>query len=204
MTTTTEPPVSCLPDLDSRAQIHDLVVRFYREIVFDELLAPVFVDVAEVDWAVHIPRLIDFWCRVLLGHPGYDGFVLGAHQQVHEIEAFRPELFDRWYELFIETIDGGWSGPISESAKQHAARVAATLSRRLLDRDWRAPTAERMTRSDEGGDSACWSHLVCPGCGQLADEGHRPECEQRPTLPLTRAQDSRAYPSINPEAGGPR
>ena len=35
-------------DLDSRSQIHDLVVRFYREIVFDELLGPVFGEVAEV------------------------------------------------------------------------------------------------------------------------------------------------------------
>ena len=32
------------PDLESRADIHDLFVGFYRGIVFDELLAPVFGD----------------------------------------------------------------------------------------------------------------------------------------------------------------
>ena len=81
------------------SQIHDLVVRFYREIVFDDLLAPVFGEVAEVDWAVHIPKLIDYWCRVLLREPGYDGFILDAHRHVHEVEPFRVELFatrDAW------------------------------------------------------------------------------------------------------------
>ena len=50
-----------LEDLTTRANVHDLVVDFYREIVFDELLEPVFDEVAEVDWASHIPRLIDYW-----------------------------------------------------------------------------------------------------------------------------------------------
>ncbi len=128
-----------LGDLDTRAQIHDLVVRFYREIVFDDLLAPVFVEVAEVDWGIHIPKLIDFWCRVLLGQPGYVGFVLSAHQEIHALDAFRPELFDRWYLLFVQTVDDGWCGPIATLAKDHAARMAATLARRLLDIDWEVP-----------------------------------------------------------------
>src|SRR3546814_13074342 len=51
-------------DLDDRAQIHDAVVAFYREIVFDDLLAPVFDEVADVDWALHIPKLIASWSRV--------------------------------------------------------------------------------------------------------------------------------------------
>jgi hemoglobin len=128
-------------DLDTRAQIHDLVVRFYREIAFDELLAPVFDDVAEVDWSVHIPRLINFWCRVLLGEPGYDGYVLAAHRHVHDIEPFELELFDRWYSLFAETVDGAWRGPRADAAKVHAARMATVLARQLLDEHWSAPAA---------------------------------------------------------------
>jgi hemoglobin len=128
-------------DLNTRAEIHDLVVNFYRETAFDDLLAPIFIEVAEVDWSTHIPKLIDFWCRVLLGHPGYDGFVLGAHREVHELETFRGEFFDRWYRLFVETVDEGWRGPIADRAKTHAARIAATLARRLLDLEWEAASA---------------------------------------------------------------
>lgn len=129
-----------LPDLDSRTQIHNLVVCFYRDVIADDLLGPVFTEVAEVDWSVHIPKLIDFWCRVLLGHPGYDGFILGAHQEVHHLEAFRGELFDRWYTLFVAAVDEGWSGPFAHTAKAHAARIAAVLARRLIGADWEAPT----------------------------------------------------------------
>ena len=121
-----------MSDLDTRTAIHDLVVDFYREVAFDDLLGPVFHEVAEVDWASHIPKLIDYWCRVLLGQPGYDGTLLGPHQSVHEQAPFRPELFERWLELFGESVDSGWSGPYADRAKAHAERIAATLARRIL------------------------------------------------------------------------
>lgn len=126
-------------DLEQRTDVHDLVVGFYREIVFDDILEPVFGEVAEVDWSVHIPRLIDYWCRVLLGEPGYDGSVLAAHRHVHDIEPFRVEHFDRWFSLWVACVDGGWRGPVAEQAKAHAARIGRTLARRLLDVDWEPP-----------------------------------------------------------------
>jgi hypothetical protein len=46
---------------------------------------------------------------------------------VHELEPFQVEFFDRWYGLFVETVDGGWAGPIAETAKRQAARVDNTL-----------------------------------------------------------------------------
>ena len=126
-------------DLDSRTKIHDLVVGFYREVIFDDLLGPVFGEVAEVDWSVHIPKLIDYWCRVLLREPGYDGFILDAHRHVHGLEPVRVEHFDRWYGLWADTVDEGWSGPIAETAKRHAARTATVLARHLLDVAWEVP-----------------------------------------------------------------
>jgi hypothetical protein len=27
-----------------------------------------------------------------------------------------------------------------------------------------------------GGDPACWAHLLCPACGAMTNEGHRPGC----------------------------
>lgn len=130
-------------DLDSRSEIHDLVVRFYREVVFDDLLAPVFGEVVEVDWSIHIPKLIDYWCRVLLGESGYDGAILAAHRHVHDLEPLRAEHFDRWYTLWVESIDANWTGPTAERARQHAVRIGAVLSHRLLGIDWRPPPLSR-------------------------------------------------------------
>lgn len=129
------------PDLDTRDEIHELVVRFYREVIFDERLGPVFDDVAHADWSVHIPKLVDFWSRVLLGQPGYEGPMLGPHQRVHGMQAFDPDLFDRWYSLFVETVDEGWRGPMAEQAKDHAERVARTMAQRVVGVAWDPPPA---------------------------------------------------------------
>lgn len=120
-----------MPDLDNRGAIHDLVIDFYREVAFDDLLGPVFGEVAEVDWAEHIPRLIGYWCRVLLGDASYDGRILAAHERVNAEQRFEAELFDRWFRLFVESVDGGWSGPYADHAKRHAAHMAGVMSRRL-------------------------------------------------------------------------
>ena len=130
-----------MTDLESRSDVHDLVVDFYREIVFDDLLAPVFEEVAEVDWAAHIPRLIDYWCRVLFGEPSETGAILGPHQHVHDLAPFRGELFDRWNRLWTEAIDRRWAGPNAERARTHAARISGVLSRRLTGTSWEPPTA---------------------------------------------------------------
>lgn len=146
-------------DLDSRAKVHDLVVDFYREIAFDDLLGPVFGEVAEVDWATHIPKLIDYWCRVLLGQPGYDGYVVAAHRPVHELEPFTSVLFDRWYGLFVEAVDRGWQGPTAERAKLHAAKIAGVLARRLKGIEWTVPTRCPALNADlatEAGVTSGW------------------------------------------------
>lgn len=123
-------------DIEARRDVHDLVVGFYREVVFDDLLDPVFGEVAEVDWAVHIPRLVDYWCQVLLGERGYVGALIASHQHVHDIEPLRIEHFDRWYDLWVRSIDADWAGPTAERAKRHAARIGGSLARKVLDRPW--------------------------------------------------------------------
>jgi hypothetical protein len=71
---------------------------------------------------------------------------------VHDIEPFRVEHFDRWYALWVQSIDARWSGPGADRAKRHAERIGASLTRRLLDVDWRPPApihptaVERTTR----------------------------------------------------------
>jgi len=35
----------------------------------------------------------------------------------------------------------------------------------------------------EGGEPVCWAHLVCPDCGAMESEGHRPGCAAGPPGP---------------------
>ena len=36
---------------------------------------------------------------------------------------------------------------------------------------------------EEGGDPVCWAHLVCPECGAVVSDGHRPGCALAPDQP---------------------
>lgn len=128
-------------DLSTPTDVHDLVIAFYREIVFDELLEPLFGEVAEVDWAEHIPKLIDYWCWILFGTKGYAGAVTKAHRHLHSLESIRPEHCDRWFSLWVRSIDERWAGPYADHAKGHAATLMAGMAKRLFGFTWDAPVA---------------------------------------------------------------
>lgn len=118
-------------DLDTESAVEEMVRAFYRAVSQDDLLGPIFNDVAEVDWAAHLPKLTAFWCRVLFGTPGYDGNAILAHARIHERHRFTDEHFRRWLDIFDETIDHGWAGPYCDKAIWFAHHVAQSHARRL-------------------------------------------------------------------------
>lgn len=147
-------------DLVSVADVHDLVVEFYREVVFDELLAPVFGEVAEVDWAEHIPKLIEYWSRILLGAPGGTGPVMAAHRRVQSLEPITPELCDRWYLLWSECVAQRWCGPVADRAVDHAAALMSGMAKRLFGFAWSPPDSTERPASTVGRASAVRSASV--------------------------------------------
>ena len=119
-------------DLDTPEQISEMVRRFYADVAQDDLLGPMFHDVAQVDWSEHLPKLAAFWCRALLGQPGYQGNPFRAHQLVHAQREFTPAHFERWLTLFHETLELGWTGPNAQRALDLADNVARVHSHQLL------------------------------------------------------------------------
>lgn len=119
-------------DLDDPDQIAEMVRRFYADVAQDDLLGPMFNDVARVDWSEHLPKLTAFWCRALLGQPGYVGNPFQAHANVHRQRAFSAAHFERWLSLFHETLETGWIGPSADRAAELADNVAAVHSHHLI------------------------------------------------------------------------
>ncbi len=108
-----------------------MVRRFYADVAQDDVLGPVFNDVAKVDWSEHLPRLTSFWGRALLGMPGYSGNPFRAHALVHDRRAFTAAHFERWLHLFNETLELGWIGPRAQRAAALAQNVARVHRRQL-------------------------------------------------------------------------
>lgn len=123
-------------DLDDPAQVAELVRRFYADVSQDDLLGPVFNDVAQVDWVEHLPKLTAFWCRALFGTAGYAGNPFQAHKAVHGERPLTAAHFARWLALFEETVELGWVGPNADRVLALAKQVAKVHSKELLGQPW--------------------------------------------------------------------
>jgi hemoglobin len=119
------------PDLDSRDNIEFFVDRFYERLLADEQLAPIFVDVAEIDLAVHLPHIKDYWCKLLLGDKRYRRHTMDIHRQLHGKRPLHAQDFQRWLEFFTATVDAHFAGARAERAKEVAAAIAANMERSL-------------------------------------------------------------------------
>ena len=119
------------PDLDSRENIERFVDLFYQRMLADEQLAPIFVDVAEIDLAVHLPHIKDYWCKLLLGEKGYQRHTMNIHRQLHGKRPLASDDFERWLAFFKATVDDHFAGERAERAKRVAASIAANTQKSL-------------------------------------------------------------------------
>ena len=131
-------------DLDDPEQVAEMVRRFYADVAQDSLLGPMFNDIARVDWSAHLPKLTAFWCRALLSMPGYEGNPYRSHQITNAMSPFTVAHFERWLELFTETVDLGWAGPKAEHAKALGRKVAEVHCHQIVGEDLDASVSTSM------------------------------------------------------------
>ncbi len=120
-----------MTDLETRTDIDALLRAFYTRVFGDPLLAHVFVDVAHMDLEEHLPKIGDFWEKVLLNTAEYDGQALEVHRRLHRIEPLTSAHFHRWLQLWDQVLEQRYDGPVAKQASSHAARIAAAFQRNL-------------------------------------------------------------------------
>jgi hemoglobin len=118
---------SAMTDIASRADIEPLVNDFYERARGDNLLGPIFDDVAHTDWVRHLPKMYDFWEGVLFGVAGFRGIPLAVHRELASRVALGDREFGRWLDVFHTSVDTVFSGPCAEDAKARALRIAAVM-----------------------------------------------------------------------------
>lgn len=122
-------------DISTREHIRTLVVAFYGRAFRDELLGPVFTDVAQMDLDAHLPVMVEFWSTVLLGTRSYGGGAFLPHMQLHRQVPLTRRHFDRWLAIWRATVDDHFTGPVADDAKLRAERVADAFHDRLTQLD---------------------------------------------------------------------
>ena len=113
-----------MSDIQNRADIQTLVDRFYERVKADVLLGPVF---QHVDWPKHLPVMYDFWASMLLGEQSYRGNPFQRHLHL----AIGPIHFERWLQLFWQTVDANFAGEKAEEAKSRARSIAMVWQHKM-------------------------------------------------------------------------
>ena len=139
----TEPQQTNLTDIESREDIERLMGEFYRRMFKDEVMGPIFLDVAKMDLEKHIPIISDFWELQLFQKSGYRGGMMMVHFRLHNLMADAGGLehhhFMRWLDFWYETLDALFEGPRATWAKTVASRIGRNMSQRIDEVSGRSP-----------------------------------------------------------------
>lgn len=113
--------------IENREDIRILVDAFYAKIRTEETLGPIFNGhIPNDQWPIHLSKLTDFWETNLFGIPKFKGSPSQKHVKVdanmgHTISQVH---FGKWLQLWFETIDELYEGPLAIKAKESARKMA--------------------------------------------------------------------------------
>ena len=110
-------------DIITVTDVAMLVNQFYDKVRQDGLLAPVFNSVINDNWESHLNRMTDFWSTILLYTKTYKDDPMPKHLPL----PVTKEHFDRWLDLFNQTLDELFEGSIADTAKKRAENIARIM-----------------------------------------------------------------------------
>jgi len=108
----------------SEESIAELVDTFYGRIRGDRLLGPIFDEAIGADWGPHLEKMKAFWSTVLLASRTYKGNPMITHLLLPRLT---QSHFDRWLELWRETVHALCSENIAPAFIQKAQSIGERL-----------------------------------------------------------------------------
>ena len=104
-----------------------LVDTFYSKVQKDPFIGPIFNEKIGNRWPEHLERMYRFWQTILLEEHTYSGSPFPMHKQL----PIGKEHFERWMEIFVETTDSLFEGPLADEAIQRAKYMAEMFNYKI-------------------------------------------------------------------------
>lgn len=114
-------------DIQNRADLLQLVTRFYEKLLADPLISYLFTDVSKIDLSHHLPVLVDFWDNVLFQSDTYRKNAMQPHLDLHAQSPLTKEHFVTWLRYFKESVDELFDGEKAFLAKERATSIATVM-----------------------------------------------------------------------------
>lgn len=118
-------------DIQDRKDIEFLVNKFYDKVKQDELIGFFFVEVASLDFDIHLPAMYDFWENIIFKKGSYKGNPILSHITLHNKKEIQSFHFKRWLALWEETLTQYFSGENANEALQRAKQIATLIQLKL-------------------------------------------------------------------------
>jgi len=115
------------PDIAAVEDIRLFVDEFYARVGKNELIGPIFNEKLEGHWDAHLQKMYRFWQTILLHEHTYSGSPFLHHMKL----PIYKEHFSIWLDLFHQTIDTHFEGPVAEEAKSRAGKMALMFEAKL-------------------------------------------------------------------------
>ena len=119
-------------DIETRADIENLIIKFYEKVMINPIIGFIFTDVVKIDLAQHIPIIVDFWETILLDNPVYKKNTMEVHYNLNKKTPLQKEYFTEWLLLFCTTVDELFVGKIATLAKTRAKSIAAIMEFKMI------------------------------------------------------------------------
>jgi hemoglobin len=116
-----------LNDILTIEDIKLLVNTFYSKVQKDNFIGPIFNEKIGDRWPEHLEKMYSFWETILLEVHSYSGSPFPPHKQL----PVSKEHFDRWMEIFIQTTDSLFTGPLADEAKLRAKNMAEMFNYKI-------------------------------------------------------------------------
>ncbi len=122
-------------EIETFEDVQLLVRSFYNKVLDDERLSPFFAYVRKHHWDKHLSVLDTFWNNVLFYSGDYHGNPLQVHTILNHFNKLSNKDFDRWLQLFTQTVDQLFEGEKAKLAKQRAMSIATIMRIKILHAD---------------------------------------------------------------------
>ena len=120
-----------MKDIANRKDIETLLVRFYEKALSDDVIGYIFKNAPGFHLETHLPVIASFWESVLFANAVYKGNPMLRHIELNRDIPLKAAHFERWLQLWEETVTEQFQGRLARDAVHKAKSIAYLMQQKI-------------------------------------------------------------------------
>ena len=116
-----------MQDITQRKYLELLVAEFYKKVLADDKIAPVFIGEIQFDWPSHFSIICDFWENLLWGGEKYQANLMEKHLDFNKHTPFTHLHLERWLLHWNATLTENFKGEAGTQISERAGHIGRLM-----------------------------------------------------------------------------